>query len=115
MMPFARDAGPRREIKHNASFIAYLVARAAWEQLPFNVPVAHAPLLIVGTGVQLLIMLIAFFDIPSADGLAGFSIGWDWGAFVGLLAALVAAGPVIVPAVRSYLEARKSVGAARPF
>jgi hypothetical protein len=89
--------------------LVYLVARVAWDKLPFSLPVAHAPLLIVGTGLQLLFMLIAFFDIPSVpSGYTGFSVGWAWGAFIGLLAALAAAGPVIVPAVRSYLESRNA-------
>jgi hypothetical protein len=84
--------------------IAYLVASAAWDRLPFNVPVAHAPLLIVGTALQLLLILIAFIDIPyGSDG-----VGWTWGAFIALLAALAAAGPVLVPAVRSYLESRQT-------
>jgi hypothetical protein len=80
--------------------IAYLVARVAWDTMPVNLPVAHAPLLIVGTGVQLLLILIAFLDLPS-----GF--GWGFGAFLGLIAALAAAGPVLYPAGRSYLESRK--------
>jgi hypothetical protein len=88
--------------------IVYLVARAAWERPPFTLPVAHAPLLIVGTALQLLFMLIAFFDIPSVPGDTGLSVGWAWGAFIGLIAALAAAGPVIVPAVRSYLESRNA-------
>ncbi len=87
--------------------IAYLVARVAWDKLPFSLPVAHAPLLIVGTAVQLLLILIAFIDIPSS-GVADVSVGWGFGAFLGLLAALVAGGPVLVPAVRSYLESRKA-------
>jgi Double zinc ribbon len=86
--------------------IAYLVARVAWDKLPFGQPVAHERVLIVGTAVQLLLVLIAFFDIPS--GGYGVSVGWDFGAFLGLLAALVAGGPVLVPAVRSYLESRKA-------
>jgi hypothetical protein len=93
--------------------IVYLVARAAWDRLPFSLPVAHAPLLIVGTGLQLLFMLIAFFDIPSVPGGdlgsgVHVSVSWSWGAFIGLLAALAAAGPVIVPAVRSYLDSRNA-------
>lgn len=86
--------------------IAYLVARIAWDKLPFNLPVAHAPLLIVGTALQLLLVLVAFIDIPSSGD--GVSIGWGFGAFLGLIAALVAGGPVLVPAVRSYLESRKA-------
>lgn len=88
--------------------LAYFVMRAGWEESPVRLPVAHAPLLIVGTGLQLLIVLIAFFDVPSVPaGLSGVSVGWAWGAFIGLLAAIVAAGPVIAPAVRSYLESRR--------
>jgi hypothetical protein len=89
--------------------IAYLAARAAWDRLPINIPVAHAPLLTAGTALQLVLVLIAFFDVPSVPATAtGFSVGWAWGAFIGLLAALAAAGPVIVPAVRSYLESRNA-------
>jgi hypothetical protein len=85
--------------------IAYLVARVAWDTMPVSLPVAHAPLLIVGTAVQLLLVLIAFFDLPSGGG--GVSVGWGFGAFLGLIGALVAAGPVLYPAGRSYLESRK--------
>jgi hypothetical protein len=88
------------------ALIGYLVARVAWETLPFNVPVAHDRLLVVGTGVQLLLILIAFADLPSS-GVAGVSVGWGFGAFLGLLAALVAAGPVLVPAFRSFRDSRR--------
>jgi hypothetical protein len=88
--------------------IVYLVARVAWERLPFSLPVAHDRILIIGTAVQLLIMLIAFFDLPSTDGISGVSVGWGFGAFLGLLAALVAAGPVLYPAIRAFLDARKA-------
>ena len=96
------------------ALLAYLAARAAWDRLPFTVPVAHPLLLVIGTSAQLLIMLIAFFDIPTVpSSLAGFSVSWAWGAFVGLLAALAAAGPVLVPLVRSYLENRRAGGSGR--
>jgi hypothetical protein len=86
--------------------LAYLAARAAWERLPFTMPVAHAPLLVVGTALQLLLIVIAFFDIPYGnDGM-----GWSWAAFIGLIAALAAAGPVVYPAVRSYLDNRRAAG-----
>jgi len=88
------------------ALLAYLGARAAWDRLPFTLPVAHAPLLIAGTSLQLLLILIAFIDIPyGTDG-----VGWSWGAFIALLAALAAAGPVVVPAVRAYLASRKATG-----
>jgi hypothetical protein len=93
------------------ALLAYLGARAAWERLPFTVPVAHARLLIAGVSLQLLLVLIAFIDIPyGSDG-----VGLDWGAFIALLAALAAAGPVVVPAVRAFLDSRKAAGGPRSY
>jgi hypothetical protein len=92
--------------------IAYLAARAAWDQLPFRLPVAHATLLIVGTGLQFLLILIGFFALPSTNGIQGLSVSWDFGAFLALIASIVAAGPVIYPAVKSYLDSRNA-GASR--
>lgn len=88
------------------ALLAYLAARAAWATLPVSIPVAHAPLLVAGTALQLLLILIAFADIP----YGGQGMGWDWAAFIGLFAALAAAGPVLYPAVRSYLDSRKPAG-----
>jgi len=87
--------------------LAYLVMRAGWENMPFRLPIAHAPLLIIATGLQLLLVLIAFFAIPGNGGFSGVSIGWAWGAFIGLIAALAAAGPVIWPAAQSYMQSRR--------
>jgi hypothetical protein len=89
------------------ALIAYLAARAAWDALPFKLPLAHHRLLIAGTGVQLLLILIGFLALPSSDGIAGISIGWDFGAFLGLIGAVVAGGPVIYPAVKASLDARR--------
>jgi hypothetical protein len=85
--------------------LGYLVMRAGWEESPVRLPFSHEPLLIAATGLQLLLVLIAFFDMPSFPGV---SYGWAWGAFIGLLAAIVAAAPVIVPRVRSFLEGRRA-------
>ena len=93
--------------------IAYLAARAAWDQLPFGLPVGHQPLLIAGTGLQFLLILIGFFDMPSSNGLAGYSVGWGFGAFLALIASIVAAAPVVYPAVKSYLDSRNGGGARR--
>jgi hypothetical protein len=88
------------------ALLGYLAARAAWDRLPVTMPAAHAPLLVAGTSLQLLLVLIAFVDIPySNDG-----VGLDWGAFIALLAALGAAGPVAAPAIRGYLDRRRVSG-----
>jgi hypothetical protein len=97
------------------ALLAYLAARAAWDQLPFRLPVAHATLLIAGTGLQFLLILIAFFDVPSTNGVPGLSISWDFGAFLALIASIVAAGPVIYPAVRSYLDSRNAAGGTHKY
>ena len=97
------------------ALIAYLAARAAWEQLPFSLPVSHEVLLIAGTGLQFLLVLIGFFAMPSSNGIAGLSISWDFGAFLALIASIVAAGPVIYPAVRSYLDSRNAAGGAQKY
>ena len=81
--------------------IGYVVLRAGFPESKISLPVAHEPLLIIGTGLQLLLILIAFADIPYGN----LGMGWGWAAFIGLLAAIAAAAPVMVPAARSYLEA----------
>ena len=81
------------------ALIGYLVVRAGWDDPPMKLPVAHAPLLLVLTGLQLLIVLLAFLFKP------GFT-GWQFGAWLGLLAALVACGAIVVPAVQSMQAGR---------
>lgn len=80
--------------------VAYLVLRLGWDQLPVTMPIAHGPLLLIGTGVQFLLVLIAFLDKPL--GL----LSWDIGAYLGLIAAVAAAAPVVVPAIRSRQQNR---------
>jgi hypothetical protein len=88
------------------ALVAYFVALAGWDSLPFTLPVAHAPLLIIGTGIQFLLVLLDFAIIPYGN----LGMGWGWGAFIGLIAAATAAGPVIYPAVQSYRASRNSAG-----
>jgi len=84
--------------------IGYVVLRAGFPESKISLPVAHERLLIIGTGLQLLLILIAFADIPYGN----LGMGWGWAAFIGLLAAIAAAAPVMVPAARSYLESRNA-------
>jgi hypothetical protein len=74
--------------------LAYLALRAGWDTPPFKLPIAHAPLLLIGTGVQLLLVLIGFLQ---SDGL-----GHEFGAYLALLAALVACGAIAVPVISSF-------------
>jgi hypothetical protein len=88
------------------ALIGYIAARAAWDTLPVRLPVPHETVLIAATGLQFLLILIAFIAVPSTHGLANYSVGWGFGAFLALIASLVAAGPVIYPAVKPYLNRR---------
>lgn len=82
------------------AIIAYLILRSGWSQLPFTLPIAHGPLLLLGASLQFLLVLIGFFDKP-APGL-----DWEIGAYLALLAAVVAAAPLVVPAIRSWQASR---------
>ena len=97
------------------ALLAYIAARAAWDRLPFNLPVAHERLLLVGTAVQLLLIVIGFFATPSTNGVQGLSISWDFGAFLALIASIVAAAPVIYPVVKSYLDSRNAASGAQRY
>jgi hypothetical protein len=61
-----------------------------------------------GTALQFLLILIGFFAVPSTGGIQGVSVSWDFGAVLALIASIAAAGPVIYPAVRSYLDSRNA-------
>jgi len=75
--------------------IAYLIVRAGWDQLPASLPIAHGPLLLIGTSLQFLLVLIAFADKPAL-------LSWEIGAYLALIASMAAAAPVVVPAIRSW-------------
>jgi hypothetical protein len=79
----------------------YLIARAMVSQLP-ALPVSHERLLAAVSGLNLLLVLIAVIFKPGSSSLV--KVGWSFGAFVGLIAAIVAFAPL----ARSELQARRS-------
>jgi len=74
--------------------IFYLAARAGWEQVRSKVPVPHGQLLIGANLLNLVLVIIGFFDKPGGYGISG--VGWRFGAILALVAAVVAAAPRIV-------------------
>ncbi len=76
--------------------VAYLVLRAGWDELPggFNLP--HLTTMLVATLVNLVIVFIAFIFKPGGSG-----VGWQFGAFLALIAAIVAAAPYAIPQLRA--------------
>lgn len=71
--------------------VGYLALRAGGAAT--RLPVAHAPLLLVGSGLQLLIVLIGFFNTEGTNQ--------QFGAYLGLIAALIACGVVAIPAIQA--------------
>ena len=74
----------------------YLLLRSGWTEFPVRLPIAHEVLLLAGTGVQLLLILIGFLDVP----LAG--LGREIGAYLALLASAAAVIPVARPVLHSW-------------
>jgi len=81
--------------------IGFLVLGAGFAEMPFSLPAARESILLAATGVNLIIVLLAFFIRP--DGFGVVSIGWAFGAFVALIAAIVACAPAVPasPAART--------------
>jgi len=75
--------------------VAYLVLRAGWDELPGGLNLPHLTTMMVATLVNLVVVFLAFIFKPGGSG-----VGWEFGAFLGLIAAIVAAAPYAIPQLR---------------
>jgi hypothetical protein len=82
--------------------LIYLVVRAMFEELPFKLPLAEERLLFIATAINFLLVLIGFLAKPGGSG-----VGYRYGAFIALIAAIVAVAPYVVPFVKG-LQGRKT-------
>jgi hypothetical protein len=85
------------------ALIVYLVAKAGFSEMPFKLPVPEAQLILVGTAINAVLTVLAFVFKPGGVGFSG--IGWGFGAILGLIAAIVAAAPTAVPAIKARRSA----------
>jgi hypothetical protein len=93
------------------ALMAYLVLRAMLEDL--RLPVDRWQALAGATGLNLLLTAIAFAAIPggaSIGGISAYSYTWSYGAFIGLLAALAAAGGAALHR-REWTASERTLGA----
>ncbi len=81
--------------------LGYLALLAGLAKLPFKLPVAHSQFLALATGLNLLLTLISFLTKPSGTS-------WQYGAYIGLIAAFVAFAPRVVPAIEARVASKKS-------
>jgi hypothetical protein len=81
------------------AILAYLVMRTGYREMPFKLPMSDEQLLLVATAVNAVLTILAFLLKPGGVGFTG--IGWGFGAFLGLAAAIVAAVPLAVPAIKA--------------
>jgi hypothetical protein len=77
------------------AILLYLVARAGWDEIPLGIPLAHAPIILVATLLNLGLVILGFALKPGGTS-------WDFGAFMSLVTAAVAAAPVAIPAIQSW-------------
>ena len=75
------------------AIMAYLVVRAGLREMP-TLPMADVQLLLIATSVNALLVLLAFVFKPSGSA-------WDFGAVLGLIAAIVAWAPFALLFARS--------------
>ena len=87
------------------AMLGYLIARTSLKDLP-ELPVTGDQLLAAGATVNLLLVLIAFAVMPGS-GSALVKVSWSFGAFIGVIAAIVA----FVPVATSVIRARSGRGA----
>ena len=80
--------------------LGLLVAEALglWK-LPSTSQLSRDQILLIATVINLILVVIAFVFKPS--GLGVVKVGWSWGAFVALAAAVVAAFPLAWPVIQA--------------
>ena len=81
------------------AIIVYLVLRSGWDRLPIDQEIPHVTVMTAATVANLVFVFLAFIFKPSGLGIV--SVGWSFGAFVALIAAIVAAAPFSIPALRN--------------
>lgn len=76
--------------------LVYLLARAGWDRLPIATPVAHAPVMLVASALNAVLVVIGFLLKPG-----GSAVSWSIGAWLALIAAVVAVAPIAIPAIQA--------------
>jgi hypothetical protein len=86
--------------------LTYLIVHATvgWDSTPMN-RLAREPVLLGLSLVQLILVIIPFFDVPDTL-IRNVTVGYAYGAYIGLVAAIAALVTVVVPFARSLGSGR---------
>lgn len=85
--------------------LTYLLVHATVGLDSTPMKVRREPVLLGLSAVQLILVIIPFFDVPVAV-VPGVTVGMAYGAYLGLIAAIVSVIAVIVPFARSLGSSR---------
>jgi hypothetical protein len=89
--------------------VAFLAMKAGLAKMPFALPLTDDQALLGATGLIFVIVLLGFlFKGYSGGSASGFgyhySVGWGFGAFLGLIASIVAVAPLAWPAIQKRMN-----------
>jgi hypothetical protein len=87
------------------ALLAYYVCKVGFGKLPFNLPFPEATGVLAANAVNLVLVIINMIDSPNVPGL---SVGLAFGAWLGLIAALAASTPSVMPFIQKYQGQRSS-------
>ena len=88
------------------AMLGYLIMSAGLDHLP-DLPLRHEQILGAAAAVNLLLVLIGVLVMPGG-GSSLVKVSWDFGAFIGLAAAIVAVAPLAAALLRARSAARPS-------
>jgi hypothetical protein len=83
--------------------LAYLIVTAGFQTLPFQLPWSHQRVLLGASGINFLLVFVAFVFKPGSDGTAA-QIGWSYGAVLALIGAIAAVTPLLLAARKQPLS-----------
>jgi hypothetical protein len=83
------------------ALLAFYVARAGFEHFPVKLPIADAQVVVIGTSINAVLTIISFLTKPSGTS-------WQFGAYIGLIAAIIAVAPRLIPTLLARRAASRT-------
>ena len=78
------------------ALLVYLGARAGWDRIPISFSLAHGPVMLTASLASFVLVLIGFLLKPGDS-----AVSWSVGAWLAVVASIVAAAPIAVPVIQA--------------